>query len=74
MLRGKLELTRDHSRDLAQARERRDRWLEKVNSGEYLPEAAGKYVVSKTLSKVEGSRGLSQARQMPLLERASAAA
>jgi hypothetical protein len=74
MLRGKLELTRDHSRDLAQARERRDRWLEKVNSGEYLPEAAGKYVVSKTLSKVEGSRGLSEARRMPLLvERASVA-
>jgi hypothetical protein len=54
-----------------------------VNSGEYFPEAAGKYEVSKTLSevegsktlsKVEGSRGLSQARQMPLLERASAAA
>ena len=37
----------------------RDRCLEKLNSGQYLPEAAGKYDVSKTvsltLSEVVGS-------------------
>jgi hypothetical protein len=35
---------------VAAARELRDRWLEKVNSGHYLPEASGKYDVSKELS------------------------
>jgi hypothetical protein len=37
---------------VAAARELRDRWLEKVNSGQYLPElpeACGKYEVSRTL-------------------------
>lgn len=32
---------------IAAARELRDRWLEKVNSGQYLPEATGKYEISR---------------------------
>jgi hypothetical protein len=43
---------------VAASRELRDRWLEQVNSGQYLPEAAWKYDVC---------RGLPEARQTPLL-------
>ena len=43
---------------IAAARELRDRWLEQVNAGQYLPGPTGKYDVSKTLSstlsEVEG--------------------
>ena len=46
---------------VAAARELRDRWLERVNAGLYLPPVAGKYDVSKTLSEVEGSRQIGAA-------------
>ncbi|HSV14657.1 MAG TPA: hypothetical protein VLI90_10375 [Tepidisphaeraceae bacterium] len=35
---------------VAAAREWRDRWLERVNAGQYLPAAEGKYEVSRALS------------------------
>ena len=41
---------------VAAARELKDRWLEQVNSGMYLPMGNGKYEVSRTLSDGEESR------------------
>jgi hypothetical protein len=35
---------------VAAARELRDRWLEQINSGEYLPRALGKYEVTRALA------------------------
>ncbi len=49
------------------ARELRDRWLERVNSGQCLLETAGKYEVSKTVSEAEESRAIGarlEVRQM----------
>jgi len=37
---------------VAKARELRDRWLERVNSGEYLPQASGKYDLRRCLPAV----------------------
>lgn len=34
---------------VAAARELRDRWLEQVNSGQYLPAAEGKYQITRAL-------------------------
>ena len=34
---------------VAAARELRDRWMEEINSGRYLPEANGKYEVSRAI-------------------------
>jgi len=50
---------------VAAARELRDRWLERVNSGQLLPEAAGKYDVSRQLEATP-----STLKQTPLLEAA----
>ena len=35
---------------VAAARELRDRWLEELNAGQHLPEAAGKYEVGRQIS------------------------
>ena len=35
---------------VAAARELRDRWMEEVNSGRYLPESQGKYEVSRQIA------------------------
>jgi hypothetical protein len=47
---------------VAAARELRDRWLEQVNSGQYLPEAAGKYEVGRMLEAKRMSRELAGSR------------
>jgi hypothetical protein len=41
---------------VAAARELRDRWLEKVNSGLYLPQAEGKYEISRQLAAPTDSK------------------
>jgi hypothetical protein len=47
---------------VAKARELRDRWLERVNAGEYLLEAAGKYDVVRALPAAPaGLKALPQA-------------
>ena len=38
---------------IAAARELRDRWLEEVNSGNYLPGSQGKYDVSRALESTK---------------------
>jgi len=48
--RGPKQKVKNDPRLIAAARELRDRWLERVNSGQYLPQAAGKYEVSKALA------------------------
>jgi hypothetical protein len=52
---------------VAAARELKDRWLEQVNGGLYLPMGNGKY---------EGSRGIGEARPhgRPLIEQSAIAA
>ena len=60
--RQRKEKIKNDPKFVSAARELRDRWLEQVNSGQYLPEAAGKYEVSKTLSDVDGSRALIDSR------------
>jgi len=47
---------------VAAARELRDRWLEQVNSGHSLPEAAGKYDVSRQIQRRQDA-----AENLPLL-------
>jgi hypothetical protein len=67
--REKKKAVKNDPKLVAAARELRDRWLEQVNSGLYLPESAGKYDISRTLSGIEGSRSLHGAERedMPLL-------
>jgi hypothetical protein len=40
---------------IAAARELRDRWMEEINAGRYLPESNGKYEVSRALPERAGS-------------------
>ncbi len=47
---------------VAAARELKDRWLEEINSGRYLPMANGKYEVSRGINGREDA-----ARELPLL-------
>jgi hypothetical protein len=56
---------------VAAARELKDRWLEEINSGRYLPMANGKYDLARTLIAAEVSGQLQpttdHARELPLL-------
>ena len=49
---------------VAAARELRDRWLEQVNSGQYLPEAEGRYDVSRA---IEANQSTSNARIVSII-------
>lgn len=46
----KREKVKADPKHVAAARELRDRWLERVNAGQYLPQACGKYEVSRMLA------------------------
>jgi hypothetical protein len=65
--------TKNDPRLVAAARELKDRWLEQVNAGLYLPEAVGKYEVSRLVSEREGRAELriERARETHLIEQAA---
>ena len=44
-----MKQTRNDPRLVAAARELKDRWLEQVNAGLYLPQSNGKYEVSRAI-------------------------
>jgi hypothetical protein len=66
--REKRKALKNDPRLVAAARELRDRWLEEVDSGQYLPQAAGKYDVGR---RIEGrSPTTVNVKQIPILEAA----
>ncbi len=50
----------------AAARELKDRWLEQVNGGMYLPMASGKYEVSRGIEEAEPMRTPLLIEQLPI--------
>ena len=58
---------------VAAARELKDRWLEQVNGGLYLPMGNGKYEVSRLIGEDPGIPGIRSVAQVKILPLATAA-
>ena len=53
---------------IAAARELRDRWMEEINAGRYLPEANGKYEVARQIAVSDQRSAVSlESSALPLL-------